>query len=233
MRQRARGAVAWFLASGAAGRHSHERHSMRLHRCAKCDGNVDAIFAIVATLFVMVICGGWILFRWRSWFGITSRFAPTAKVVVGFYSLLDFGDRSCRVLQHCRFVHVGVCIPPQHLRPVIPLVQSDAVVASNFPPMALMRRGRVAPEPAHRYQTQRCAPNTPAVQSSVVSIHFSNGNCHFQVQRSRWDVVSRGRLHPAHSAAKAQLGTWLLQVKPTPPPCVTQSHSPPCKQAVR
>jgi hypothetical protein len=61
---------------------------MRLSRCVECTGNAAASASIAATFFATVVGCGYLMFRWRLQLGIKRSFVTTAKIVVGFYSLL-------------------------------------------------------------------------------------------------------------------------------------------------
>jgi predicted outer membrane repeat protein len=64
-------------------------YAMRLGRCADCTGgNAAASAAITAAFFATLVGCCCLLFRWRLRLGIEKKFATSAKIVVGFYSLL-------------------------------------------------------------------------------------------------------------------------------------------------
>jgi predicted outer membrane repeat protein len=63
-------------------------YAMSLRRCEKCTGDAMASAAIAAALFATLIGGCWLLYRWRLQLGIKKKFITTAKIVLGFYSLL-------------------------------------------------------------------------------------------------------------------------------------------------
>jgi hypothetical protein len=63
-------------------------YAMRMHRCGECTGNTSASAAIAAVAFVTISGAGFLVIRWRSRRGIPTAAIITAKIAVGFYSLL-------------------------------------------------------------------------------------------------------------------------------------------------
>jgi predicted outer membrane repeat protein len=73
-------------------------YAMHLHRCEECASYAAASVAIAAALFATVAGGSCLLFRWRMRLGIKKKFVTTAKIVVGFYSLLALATETFSIV---------------------------------------------------------------------------------------------------------------------------------------